>query len=244
MNTPGFSFPPPPPPPPLRATQAESNFNYPSSGRGFGNSRDGHRGRGRGRGGSYRGQRGNDYGGAGSGYGRHRNSGPRLPNAFSQPQNGTTTQPHVYLRGPQSSKPFYGQEGCGNHGTGVAQSTSAAPTYHSGFGGQPSWMGSSQDAVSSAARHAAKAANAFLGPDAQAQRNSGAPNGKAPPAVPNFGFSLPVAQGPVQSKAIPSPKKKRKHNQLGLTPQMEAHESSEDDVDEESRLGATVNAGG
>ena len=68
--------------------------------------------------------------------------------------------------------------------------------------------------------------------------------GKAPPAVPSFGFSLPVAPSPTRSDANPFPGKKRKHNQLGLTPQAEEHESSEDDVDEESRLGATVKTGG
>jgi len=38
-------------------------------------------------------------------------------------------------------------------------------------------------------------------------------------------------------------KKKRKHNQLGLTPKTEEHESSEeeeDDIDEEARLAAVV----
>ncbi|KAH1493249.1 hypothetical protein LV164_007459 [Aspergillus fumigatus] len=63
-----------------------------------------------------------------------------------------------------------------------------------------------------------------------------APSVPAPPPVPSFGNPLPVKPPPAVDAANPR-KKKRKHNQLGLTPKTEDHESSEeDDVDEESRL--------
>ncbi|KAJ5092184.1 Zinc finger CCCH-type [Penicillium alfredii] len=60
----------------------------------------------------------------------------------------------------------------------------------------------------------------------------------APPPVPSFGNPLPVKPPPA-ADAIRKPKKrKRKHNQLGLTPKTEEHESSEEDedVNEESKL--------
>ena len=62
------------------------------------------------------------------------------------------------------------------------------------------------------------------------------------PAVPRFGSSLPL---PVKPPALHGDtrkprKKKRKHNQLGLTPKAEEHESSEEeeDTDEEATLAA------
>lgn len=66
------------------------------------------------------------------------------------------------------------------------------------------------------------------------------------PAVPSFGSPLPLPmKPPVLHENTRKPrKKKRKHNQLGLTPKAEDYESSEDeedDADEEARL-ATVAA--
>jgi len=71
------------------------------------------------------------------------------------------------------------------------------------------------------------------------------PRPQAPPAVPSFGsaLSLPVKPPAPQDHSRKSRKKKRKHNQLGLTPKAEEHESSEeeeDDVDEESKLAAAA----
>ncbi|KAL4802902.1 hypothetical protein BDV18DRAFT_163426 [Aspergillus unguis] len=69
---------------------------------------------------------------------------------------------------------------------------------------------------------------------------STAPRVPAPPPVPSFGNPLPL-KPPVPADSPRKPKKKkRKHNQLGLTPKTDAHESSEeeDDADEESRLAA------
>ena len=74
------------------------------------------------------------------------------------------------------------------------------------------------------------------------------PRPQAAPAVPSFGAPLPLpVKPPIPQDGPRKPrKKKRKHNQLGLTPKREEHESSEedeDDADEEARLAAAV-AGG
>lgn len=84
-------------------------------------------------------------------------------------------------------------------------------------------------------------------PSAFGKPQSIAPRVPAPPPVPSFGNPLP-SKPPPPSDVTWKPKKKRKHNQLGLTPKTEDHESSEeeDDVDEESKLasgsGGTANA--
>ena len=61
----------------------------------------------------------------------------------------------------------------------------------------------------------------------------------APPPVPSFGVALPGEPFQANEKVRRYRKKARKHNQLGLTPKTEEHESSsEEDVDEESKLAA------
>lgn len=58
------------------------------------------------------------------------------------------------------------------------------------------------------------------------------------PAVPSFGIPLPV-KPPAPLEAGRKRKKKRRHNQLGLTPKTIEHESSEEednDIDEEAKL--------
>ena len=81
-------------------------------------------------------------------------------------------------------------------------------------------------------------------------RAQGPPKGQAPPAVPNFGgpLSLPTKPPAPQGEKKLRRKKKRKHNQLGLTPRAEEHESSdevEEDIgDEETRLAAAATSGG
>lgn len=61
---------------------------------------------------------------------------------------------------------------------------------------------------------------------------------KVAPAVPSFGIPLPVSLSPSQETGERPKKKKRRHNQLGLTPKSLEHESSEDenDLDEEFKL--------
>ncbi|EER28616.1 Zinc finger CCCH type domain containing protein [Coccidioides posadasii C735 delta SOWgp] len=64
----------------------------------------------------------------------------------------------------------------------------------------------------------------------------------APLPVPSFGNPLP-SKPPAAVDATRKPKKKRrKYNQLGLTPKAEEHESSEDedDVDEETKLATQI----
>lgn len=61
------------------------------------------------------------------------------------------------------------------------------------------------------------------------------------PAVPFYGAPLPGQPSPLSSDDIKKPKKKkRKHNQLGLTPLNEDHQSSSEDeeADEEAKLAA------
>lgn len=72
------------------------------------------------------------------------------------------------------------------------------------------------------------------------------PRVAAPPAVPSFGVPLPAKPPkPTDSPRKAPKKKKRKTNQLGLTPKTEEHESSaeEDDADEESRLAGAQSGG-
>ena len=68
------------------------------------------------------------------------------------------------------------------------------------------------------------------------------------PAVPSFGSSLPLPVKPpaLREDSRKPRKKKRKHNQLGLTPKAEEHEASEeeDDADEEARLAALAASAG
>lgn len=61
---------------------------------------------------------------------------------------------------------------------------------------------------------------------------------KVAPAVPSFGTPLPVSLPPSQETEVMPKRKKRRHNQLGLTPKSLEYESSEDenDVDEEVKL--------
>ncbi|CAI7652496.1 unnamed protein product [Penicillium glandicola] len=69
---------------------------------------------------------------------------------------------------------------------------------------------------------------------------STAPRTPAAPAVPSFGNPLPSKPPPAADSTAnrKAKKRKRKHNQLGLTPHTEDHESSEEEVDEdeESKL--------
>lgn len=70
------------------------------------------------------------------------------------------------------------------------------------------------------------------------------PRTPAPPPVPSFGNPLPSKPPPAADATRKPKKRKRKHNQLGLTPKTDEHESSEEeeDVDEESKL-AQVSTG-
>lgn len=70
---------------------------------------------------------------------------------------------------------------------------------------------------------------------------------QAAPAVPSFGIQLPLPLKPpaLHENTRKSRKKKRKLNQLGLTPKAEEHESSEeDDTDEEAKLASAASSAG
>ena len=68
------------------------------------------------------------------------------------------------------------------------------------------------------------------------------PKSEIAPAVPSFGTPLPTIVVPPepQGQSKVAKQRGRKHNQLGLTPKTEEHESSEeeDDADEETHRGA------
>lgn len=64
------------------------------------------------------------------------------------------------------------------------------------------------------------------------------------PPVPSFGFALPaLPEKPPppagQADGFSKRNKKRKFNQLGLTPRGETHEDSENEMDEEAGVAAT-----
>lgn len=82
--------------------------------------------------------------------------------------------------------------------------------------------------------------------DAFGKPRASNPRTPAAPAVPSFGNPLPVKPPVPQENGRKPRKKKRRTNQLGLTPKAEEHESSseEEDADEESKLAAAVGAAG
>ena len=89
----------------------------------------------------------------------------------------------------------------------------------------------------------------FHSPHQQSPRGFGrdratAPRAPAAPAVPRFGLPLPSKPTPTPEKSVPVKKRKREHNQLGLTPKQEEHVSSEEDLDEEEHLARTMGISG
>jgi hypothetical protein len=67
------------------------------------------------------------------------------------------------------------------------------------------------------------------------------PRPQAAPAVPSFNAGIPFSLPPKPTEPPHGKNKKpRKHNQLGLTPASQDHESSSDDENEESKLASTI----
>lgn len=67
------------------------------------------------------------------------------------------------------------------------------------------------------------------------------PRPQAAPAVPSFNAGIPFSLPPKPTEPPPVKiKKPRKHNQLGLTPASQDHESSSDDENEEMKLASTI----
>ncbi|EED16054.1 CCCH zinc finger protein [Talaromyces stipitatus ATCC 10500] len=140
-----------------------------------------------------------------------------------------------------------------SHSTPVGSSAVVAPPMHWGYdttgaGGfypgsttyqSPPTHGHPQNNnYQNKAGHKRAFSSAFEKPTSQAPRPTAAP------AVPSFGVPLPAKPPqPTDTSRQAQKKKKRKFNQLGLTPKTEEHESSgeeEDDADEETRLAAAA----
>jgi Nuclear fragile X mental retardation-interacting protein 1 (NUFIP1)/Zinc finger C-x8-C-x5-C-x3-H type (and similar) len=67
------------------------------------------------------------------------------------------------------------------------------------------------------------------------------PKPQAAPAVPSFNASIPFSLPPKPTEPPPVKNKKpRKHNQLGLTPASQDHESSSNDENEEAKLSSMI----
>lgn len=159
--------------------------------------------------------------------------GPPIRWSFDQRQPGIQTQQFSppaplngtspYQQGPlnSGSSPYYHRH---------SSSTGSGSTRHGSPNPFPGHRGRGQKR---------EHGDAFGRPRKQDQRP------QAAPAVPSFGAPLPLPIKPPapQERPVKRSKKKRKHNQLGLTPKTEEHESSEEeenDADEEARLAATI----
>jgi Nuclear fragile X mental retardation-interacting protein 1 (NUFIP1)/Zinc finger C-x8-C-x5-C-x3-H type (and similar) len=67
------------------------------------------------------------------------------------------------------------------------------------------------------------------------------PRPHAAPAVPSFNAGIPLSLPPeTTNHSTAKTKKPRKHNQLGLTPASQDHESSSDDENEEAKLASKI----
>lgn len=150
----------------------------------------------------------------------------------------STQQPPVYNQTPMQA-------------TSSASPTIMVPPVHWGFQNtgqsgsfagvqRPNQRGARQNNSYNHQSTSGKHANKRDHISAFGKSQAAAPRVPAPPPVPSFGNPLPL-KPPAPADTTRKPKKKkRKHNQLGLTPKAEEHESSEeeDDADEESRLAA------
>ncbi|KAL4911864.1 hypothetical protein BDW62DRAFT_39437 [Aspergillus aurantiobrunneus] len=178
------------------------------------------------------------------------------PSHYSHPPVQGTPYQHrpaydaSYATPTTQQSPAYAQTSSTHqHATSSVQPTMMGPpmrwgfenTGHSGtFAGhqRPNQRGSRQINAYSHQNSGGKPANKRDHTSAFGKPQSVASRVPAPPPVPSFGNPLPSKPPlPVVSPRKPK-KKRRKHNQLGLTPKTGEHESSEeeDDADEETRL--------
>ncbi|KAK7549673.1 hypothetical protein IWX50DRAFT_620244 [Phyllosticta citricarpa] len=235
----GFSFPPPPPPPP-RATPQDGNpgTNAPPGGHGSRSARGAaDRGRGRGRG---RGQGSNARGG----------HGPR----FTQHASMTTG-----FQAPQQNQPFPSNGPFVNYNplpTGGYINPAFASAYTNSVNSNSivsSWNPATVQQQTSFPLNtnviASNPVNDSYGSHQPSSRPQSIPKPKpaskpkiaAPPAVPSFAFQLPTANPEAHVERVSKNNKKRKFNQLGLTPRSDVHEDSEgEDVDEEAKFSSGV----
>ncbi|KAL8691384.1 MAG: hypothetical protein Q9218_003378 [Villophora microphyllina] len=166
--------------------------------------------------------------------------GPPIRLGFGNEQ-GTATPPlpppHDGLHGNTTksqrgeSRPSFQQDSFFGHQRGRGRGRGRSPNWYQGDRGHHS-TGSRHDSGSNF-------------------NDSGRPTQVAP-AVPAFGNPLPVKppspQPPASQAEVKKPwpkkKKKRRVNQLGLTPKAEEHVSSSEEEDEEAKLAAKVGAAG
>ncbi|OJI97768.1 hypothetical protein ASPVEDRAFT_184879 [Aspergillus versicolor CBS 583.65] len=162
----------------------------------------------------------------------------RQPSYDASYATSSTQQPHVYNQTPMQA-------------TSSASPTIMVPPVHWGFQNtgqsgsfagvqRPNQRGARQNNSYNHQSTSGKHVNKRDHISAFGKSQATAPRVPAPPPVPSFGNPLP-SKPPAPADTTRKPKKKkRKHNQLGLTPKAEEHESSEeeDDADEESRLAA------
>lgn len=177
---------------------------------------------------------------------------PAAQNSISFQTNAHASQP--VLMGPPIRMGFNAQQN-GHQAQQIAQPTaSGTNAYQHGLpnGNDPLYRHSSPMGFSSD-RH--ESPNPFSGHGGRGQKRGhgeafGRPRNQnhriqVAPAVPSYGGPLPLPRKPpaLHESTRKPRKKKRKQNQLGLTPKAEEHESSEeeeDDADEEARLAAVA----
>ncbi|KAL6239384.1 hypothetical protein BDW75DRAFT_198854 [Aspergillus navahoensis] len=151
----------------------------------------------------------------------------------------------------QQSPPYVQTHPTNQNATPSVQPTMMGPPIRWGFEGtghsgsfpgpqHPNLRGPRQSSAYNHQSSSGNLANKRDHTSAFGKLQSTAPRVPAPPPVPSFGNPLPTKPPTPADSQRKSKKKRRKHNQLGLTPKTEEHESSEeeDDVDEETRLAA------
>ncbi|KAH7060797.1 nuclear fragile X mental retardation-interacting protein 1-domain-containing protein [Macrophomina phaseolina] len=223
----GFSFPPPPPPPPKANAQDASSATYQTQpgaygqrpGRGGG---DRGRGRGRGRGNHNRG--GFSRGGATNNYASNQSvSQQRYASTNGSSLDMAALPAGGYIN--PAFAPMYAN---------VVNRSAQVP--------QP-WIAQSPSGQSAGYLQSTTTTSNTTRP-LSIHRPPTKPKVQAAPSVPSFGFALPTTkpQVPPADNNDGSKNRKRKHNQLGLTPRSDVHEDSEDDADEEARFQATGEA--
>ncbi|KAF2143653.1 uncharacterized protein K452DRAFT_296654 [Aplosporella prunicola CBS 121167] len=220
----GFTFPPPPPPPPKAAAQDGSPGNPYSS-----------------QSGAY-GQRGGRGGGE-RGRGRGRGRGANNRGAFSR--GGGHSQGAQQFRAPVLPaggyiNPAFAQQQWNSsmYSNGANTSSSSSQPWSFQSPSMPMNASHVSENLNAGSSRTPNRGRGFL--NSSSQRPTNKPKPQAAPAVPSFGFALPSQPGATTAEVNDSghKNKKRKFNQLGLTPRSDVREDSEDDVDEEAKAAA------
>ncbi|KAL1960806.1 hypothetical protein VTO42DRAFT_6636 [Malbranchea cinnamomea] len=256
MSSSGFTFPPPPPPPPPTTSTNSTGGSYGQQrgGWGGGNSsrargRGGHS-RGSGRGGQMKNTAQANRGGYGVSRGGFQTNAPASLNPF---QYNTPTQQNFHqhpIYNPYSP-PSYSAQYAGAYASPlqvpqvhpVSQIQiplqQAQISHGTNFGYQ-----TQQGGFGSPHNHNTHG-NKRPHQNTPNRAHNNVPQTSAPPAVPSFGIPLPVKPPPPADATQQPAKKKRKYNQLGLTPKTDEPQLSEeeDDADEEAKWTAKIPGG-